>query len=118
MFNVWGASALSAVAAHLFAVATPQLQQLQQQQQQQQQKQQQGQQQPQQEQQQQQQKQKQQQEQLQQHKDKLAKLCVDIHLSAETEAKLLFEREQRIVYVVPKAFLDLISLFNIVNPKP
>lgn len=51
----------------------------------------------------------------QQQKEKLSSLCVAIHRSAEEEAERFLQQQNRTVYVTPKAFLDLISLFSIVS---
>lgn len=90
-FGVWGSAALGDVASHLFAASD--FHQLQ------------GTSQP-------------QPNQLppqQQQKEKLSSLCVAMHHSAEEEAQKFLIQQSRTVYVTPKAFLDLISLFFIVN---
>ncbi|KAL8432514.1 hypothetical protein ACSSS7_004568 [Eimeria intestinalis] len=103
-FGVWSTAALAEVASHLFATSNLllplQQRPLQQQQQQQQ---------PQQPQ--------QQQQQQQQLKDTLSDLCVAIHRSVEEEADKFLQQQNRIVYVTPKAFLDLISLFSILSKQ-
>ncbi|KAL8274015.1 hypothetical protein Esti_002104 [Eimeria stiedai] len=94
-FGVWGPTALTEVASHLFATSSLQLPMQQRPLQQEQ----------------------QQQQQQQQLKDTLSELCVAIHRNVEEEAKKFLQQQNRIVYVTPKAFLDLISLFSILSKE-